>query len=93
MNWTQDEFKTLEWGNQLAEWLSSKPIESIHDFQCLPGLDWAETQSAYPFWATHAPRAIPEVRQIYIADREADILALRLKTRNLEYAADYLICC
>ena len=38
-------------------------------------------------------QALPEVRQVYVADREADILALLVKARDLEYAADYLIRC
>lgn len=38
-------------------------------------------------------RALPEVRQVYVADREADILALLVKARDLEYAADYLVRC
>ena len=37
--------------------------------------------------------ALPEVRQVYVADREADILALLVKARDLEYAADYLVRC
>ena len=38
-------------------------------------------------------QALPEVRQVYVADREADILALLVKARDLEYVADYLIRC
>ena len=38
-------------------------------------------------------QALREVRQVYVADREADILALLVKARDLEYAADYLIRC
>ncbi|KAF5294376.1 hypothetical protein FQA39_LY19350 [Lamprigera yunnana] len=38
-------------------------------------------------------RQLPEVRQVYVADREADILALLLKARDWEHAADYLIRC
>lgn len=38
-------------------------------------------------------KALPGVRQVYVADREADILALLLKARDLEYAADYLVRC
>lgn len=38
-------------------------------------------------------QALPEVRQVYVADREADILALLLKARDLDDAADYLIRC
>ena len=53
MSWAQDEFKTLELGDQrlnaravlLAERLSSKPTESIPN-ACL---GWAETQAAYRF--------------------------------------------
>ena len=37
--------------------------------------------------------ALPEVRQVYVADREADILALLVKARDLNHAADYLIRC
>lgn len=37
--------------------------------------------------------ALPEVRQIYVADREADILALLLRAQQLEHAADYVIRC
>ena len=36
---------------------------------------------------------LPEVRQVYVADREADILALLLKAREWGHAADYLIRC
>jgi hypothetical protein len=35
--------------------------------------------------------ALPEVRQVYVADREADILALLQKAASLDHAADYLI--
>ncbi len=53
MSWAQEEFKTLELGDQrlnaravlLAERLSSKPTESIPN-ACL---GWAETQGAYRF--------------------------------------------
>ena len=53
MSWVQDEFKTLELGDQrlnaravlLAERLSSKPTESIPN-ACM---GWAETQAAYRF--------------------------------------------
>lgn len=38
-------------------------------------------------------KALPSVRQVYVADREADILALLVKARDLEYAADYLVRC
>ncbi|BDE70848.1 IS4 family transposase [Delftia lacustris] len=38
-------------------------------------------------------RELPEVRQVYVADREADILALLLKARQWEHAADYLVRC
>ena len=38
-------------------------------------------------------KALPDVRQVYVADREADILALLVKARDLEYAADYLVRC
>ena len=38
-------------------------------------------------------QALPQVRQVYVADREADILALLVKARDLKYAADYLIRC
>jgi hypothetical protein len=38
-------------------------------------------------------QALPQVRQVYVADREADILALLLRARALEHAADYLIRC
>lgn len=37
--------------------------------------------------------ALPETRQVYIADREADILAVLQKAKALDYAADYLIRC
>lgn len=36
---------------------------------------------------------LPQVRQVYVADREADILALLLKARELGHAADYLVRC
>jgi hypothetical protein len=36
---------------------------------------------------------LPEVRQVYVADREADIMALLVKARELGHAADYLIRC
>ncbi len=53
MSWAQDEFKTLELGDQrlsaravlLAERLSSQPTESIPN-ACL---GWAETQAACSF--------------------------------------------
>ena len=53
MSWAQNEFKTLELGDQrlnaravlLAERLTSKPTESIPN-ACL---GWAETQAAYRF--------------------------------------------
>ena len=38
-------------------------------------------------------KALPEVRQVCVADREADILALLVKARDLQYAADYLVRC
>ena len=38
-------------------------------------------------------KELPEVRQVYVADREADILALLVKARDLGYAADYLVRC
>lgn len=38
-------------------------------------------------------RELPQTRQVYVADREADILALLVKARDLEHAADYLIRC
>jgi hypothetical protein len=36
---------------------------------------------------------LPQVRQVYVADREADILALLRKAREREHTADYLIRC
>ncbi len=36
---------------------------------------------------------LPEVRQVYVADREADIMELLVKARQLNHAADYLIRC
>jgi len=36
---------------------------------------------------------LPEVRQVYVADREADIMALLRKASELDHAADYLIRC
>ncbi|WP_198973084.1 IS4 family transposase, partial [Xylophilus sp. ASV27] len=36
---------------------------------------------------------MPEVRHVYVADREADILALLVKARDWEHAADYLVRC
>lgn len=38
-------------------------------------------------------QALPQVRQVYVADREADILALLLKARDMGHPADYLIRC
>ena len=38
-------------------------------------------------------RAMPQVRQVYVADREADIMALLRRANELEHAADYLIRC
>ena len=38
-------------------------------------------------------QALPQVRQVYVADREADIMALLVRARQLEHAADYLIRC
>ncbi|WP_415661396.1 IS4 family transposase [Roseateles sp.] len=37
--------------------------------------------------------ALPQVRQVYVADREADILALLRRAQELQHAADYLIRC
>ena len=36
---------------------------------------------------------LPEVRHVYVADREADILALLVKARAWGHAADYLVRC
>jgi len=36
---------------------------------------------------------LPEVRQVYVADREADIMALLRRAAELDHAADYLIRC
>jgi len=36
---------------------------------------------------------LPQVRQVYVVDREADSMALLRKAHNLKYAADYLIRC
>lgn len=36
---------------------------------------------------------LPQVRQVYVADREADIVALLLRAKALNHAADYLIRC
>ena len=36
---------------------------------------------------------LPEVRHVYVADREADILALLVKARDWGHAADYLVRC
>ena len=36
-------------------------------------------------------QALPQVRQVYVADREGDILEVLLKARETGYAADYLI--
>ena len=60
MSWAQDEFKTLELGDQrlnaravlLAERLASKPTESIPN-ACL---GWAETQAAYRFLSSSIER-------------------------------------
>jgi len=38
-------------------------------------------------------RQLPEVRQVYVADREADIVALLRKASELNHAADYVIRC
>ena len=38
-------------------------------------------------------RELPETRQVYVADREADIMALLVRARDLDHAADYLIRC
>ena len=38
-------------------------------------------------------REQPETRQVYVADREADIMTLLVRARDLDHAADYLICC
>nr|WP_244160049.1 IS4 family transposase [Paracidovorax cattleyae] len=37
--------------------------------------------------------ALPQVRQVYVADREADIIALLRRAKELQHAADYLIRC
>lgn len=46
-------------------------------------------------YARVAQRALetPETRQVYIADRESDILPVLRKAQELEYAADFLIRC
>lgn len=36
---------------------------------------------------------MPQVRQVYVADREADIVALLVRAKELSHAADYLIRC
>lgn len=36
---------------------------------------------------------LPQTRQVYVADREADILALLQRAQELDHAADYLIRC
>lgn len=36
---------------------------------------------------------LPQVRQVYVADREADIVALLVRAKELNHAADYLIRC
>lgn len=38
-------------------------------------------------------RRCPETRQVYVADREADIAALMRRAKELDHAADYLIRC
>jgi len=38
-------------------------------------------------------RALPGTRHVCVGDRESDILALLLKARELEYAADYVVRC
>ncbi|MBS0353420.1 MAG: IS4 family transposase [Proteobacteria bacterium] len=38
-------------------------------------------------------RALPGTRHVCVGDRESDILALLLKARELEHAADYLVRC
>lgn len=38
-------------------------------------------------------QALPQVRQAYVADREADILALLVNARDLGHPNDYLIRC
>ena len=36
---------------------------------------------------------MPETRQVYMADREDDIMAILARARDLDHASDYLICC
>jgi hypothetical protein len=38
-------------------------------------------------------QALPDTRQVYVADREADMVALLRRAHELHYAADYLIRC
>ena len=38
-------------------------------------------------------RELPETQQVYVTDREADIMALLVRARDLDHAADYLIRC
>jgi hypothetical protein len=38
-------------------------------------------------------RELPGTRHVFVGDRESDILALLLKARDMDYAADYLVRC
>lgn len=50
---------------------------------------WLE---GYERVAEHAP-LLPQTRQVYVADREADIVALLRRAKELDHPADYLIRC
>lgn len=64
--------------------VGNKPRAGIKESVC-----WIE---GYERVAERA-KELPEVPHVYIADREADILALLLKARQCNHAADYLIRC
>lgn len=42
---------------------------------------------------TERARELPETQQVYVADREADIMDFLVRARDLDHAADYLIRC
>ena len=79
MSWAQDEFKTLELGDQrlnaravlLAVRLTSKPTESIPN-ACL---GWAETQGAYRFLSNpRSDRTLPSGDKLWARLAQAPVL-------------------
>ena len=49
---------------------------------------WIEGYERVAEWAAE----LPDTRLVYVADREADILALMVRARDLGHPADWLVC-